>query len=184
MRSEADYEAIRTPVRAALLEKRVLAALRPALGRRLARVRYSCHAGECEVEDLGDPDLAFGGELDLAFHGGPRVVVAADESAGWDATWSIQAREDSASASGTLREFDANDLPSWRNVVGRELELVRVHGKEGVPHVLELRFENGTVLLADGEGERVGDGDELLVRKGRRPGVLAGCAKMATLKRG
>lgn len=146
----------------------MLSAVRPCVGRRLQSVFYCCltKPDECSAEDLHAPDISFGGELLLVFEGGQRLVVTWDENPGWEHPFSVQARTTTAFKPDSLKPLDGSSVELWREHVGSALQGTRVHGIDGVPHVIELQFPLATVLVGDGSQGRFGDGDDTIVRGG------------------
>jgi len=154
----------------------VIRILGATVGRSLGSVVYAALADEVgQVSELATPEVSIGGELVLRFEGSPDpVVVTWAENAGWPDHFSLQARSDSAFTPGALRAWPASTLPPWSNHVGRPLIGVRVYAQNETPHVLELVFPGGSVLVGDGTERGFGDGDELIVRVGGDSGLLSG----------
>ena len=161
---------------AELLDRRVLTAVRPCVGRCLQSVSYCCLANpdECKVEDLHDPDLYFGGELLLEFEEDRRLILTWDENAGWEHHFSVQARSRTAFKPDSLRCLNGTGVGLWEKLVGQTLQGVRVHGVDGVPHVIELQFPAASVLAGDGNQGRFGDGDDTIARSGDHLAGLEG----------
>lgn len=103
----------------------------------------------------------------------PAVITWA-ENAGWPDHFSLQVRRDSAFDSGALVDWPANSLPVWCDHVGHLLTGVRLYAKNDTPHLLELVFTTGSVLVGDGVEYEFGDGDDILVRPGSDTKLLAG----------
>lgn len=162
--------------RAQLVHDAIISHMRPAVGRPMNRVTYATLAGEISAaSDLAVPVVCIGGEVILHFGGFEQpVVVSWAENAGWPDHFSIQVRPDSAFNLGALVNWPANDLLPWRSYIGSPLVGVRVFARNGTPHVLELVFRDGRVLLGDGYGATFGDGDDLIVRAGDDTNLLNG----------
>ncbi len=54
---------------------------------------------------------------------------------------------------------------------GQRLEAVRIFAFGETPHIVELAFADQAFWMADGSEQSVGDGDDLLIRSGRFPGI-------------
>ncbi|MCK6446069.1 MAG: hypothetical protein L6Q99_06715 [Planctomycetes bacterium] len=147
------------------LAMRVLAALRAVVGRRLSGLSFGLLrvGGTLESADLSRGDVCFGGELILAFGEGASVHVTWDENAGWEHHFSVQARSTSAFRADALAAVDASRVAPWSGYVGSVLERAHVLGLDGVPHVLELEFEDAALWVGDGHRGEWGDGDDLVV---------------------
>ena len=87
------------------------------------------------------------------------ALVEADELGPWSAAEALAA---------LLRRLDGTGVDLWKPCLGTPLELVRIHGMEGVPHLVELCFQGGSVIVGDGHEETLGDGDDTIVRAGHR----------------
>lgn len=172
----ADVRAMATGERAQLLDEAVIRHLRPAVGRRLTSVIYAALDGEIvDASDLTERVVCIGGEVILHFEALEwPVFITWAENAGWTDHFSIQVLSESACRVGTLVGWPANDLPLWRRHIGSPLVLVRLFGLNGTPHILELAFPDGQVLLGDGFEVTFGDGDDLVARAGDDPSLLDG----------
>lgn len=150
------------------LEERVLQALRPAVGAELVSVSYGVLEGECEPQELHEPNFYFGGEITLGFrgdnHGNVQVVVTWDENAGWPLHFSIQARTNTSSVHGGLEALDGSTVPVWKPHFDTKLRAVRVHGFQETPHVLEFLFDSASIAIATSSQLTIGDGDDVTIR--------------------
>jgi hypothetical protein len=71
----------------------------------------------------------------------------------------------------TLVDWDVGDLDPWRECIGQRLVTARVFALEKTPTVVELSFGDQGFWMANGYEQRVGDGDDLLIRPGSFPGL-------------
>jgi hypothetical protein len=150
------------------LEARVLKALRPALGQRLAAVRYWCLRGEATLVEALARKFYHGGYVELAFDEGPAIMVSWDENAGWSDHFSVQviSAERVDFLHEYYEEFDVSASPVWQAYRGAPLTAAAVCGWRGVPHVVRLCFPAGEVMIGDGCQDAFGDGDDVLIRTG------------------
>lgn len=118
--------------------------------------------------------MNFGGELELDF-GTTCVFASWAENEGWSDHFSIGVQRESWFLADALHDWDLSDMPPWSACVGRTFTSARILGFRGTPHVVELRFEDAALWVADGHEGHVGDGDDLLLRAGSVPD-LAGAA--------
>lgn len=150
-----------------LLTNRVLDALRPIKGDKLAGVTYWALENEIlSADQFEDPELYLGGEVEIRFLKCGQLFVGWDENAGWSHHFSLQARNSSTFLSNTLVPWSADKIRGWASLVGSRVSSVAVLGYEDVPHVAALRFGATTVYIGDGSQNTFCDGDDVLIRIG------------------
>jgi hypothetical protein len=151
------------------LAKSVTRSLSAAIGLVLRRVVVRALDGEiADRAEFADPLLYVGGEVQLDF-GVQSVFVSWAENEGWADHFSIGASGKSWFSPDTLRDWDVSDLDPWSRCTGKVLSGVRVFALAGTPHVVELSFDGHRFWVADGYQQRVGHGDDLLIRSGSVP---------------
>ena len=151
-------------IRAQLLERKVLASLRPRVGEALRSVTYRCIEHEAELSDLNDPEFYMGGEVELGFERAP-LFISWDENAGWDTHFSVQTSQKSLFLpEARLQCFDGAAVALWRPHIESKLVDYRVLGWDGVPYAVLLGFGSGALVVGASSQRRLGDGDDLIVR--------------------
>jgi hypothetical protein len=151
------------------LAKSVTRSLSDVIGASLRRVVI--WALDCEVSDLSDftdPQLNIGGEVCLVFDS-QSVFVSWVENDGWPDHFSIGVSSQSFLSPGVCRDWDVSDLDPWSKCTGQRLSGARVFAIAETPHVVELTFDRHRFWIADGHQQRVGDGDDLIIRAGPVP---------------
>ena len=144
-------------------------ALSGVIGARLRCVTLRTLPFEVSDEsELADPLLYIGGELRLEFEL-QSVFVSWAENDGWGDHFSIAVRCASHFRADALCDLDVSELATWRERVGQPLVAARVFAIDGTPHLVALSFGGRWCWMADGSEERVGDGDDLLIRTGPVP---------------
>ena len=154
------------------LAKCVTRSLSEVVGLSLRRVVIRALDGEVvDRVEFADPRLYIGGEVHLDFGGesGESVFLSWAEDAGWPDHFSIGASSKSWFSPGALRDWDVSDLDPWSACTGKRLSGVRVFALAETPHIVELSFDGHRFWIADGYQQRVGDGDDLLIRSGPVP---------------
>ncbi len=154
------------------LAESVTRSLSDVAGGTLRRVVLRALNGEvADRDEFDDPKLYIGGEVRLEFES-QSVFVSWAENDGWRDHFSIGVRPESLFAPhATLCDWDVSDLDPWRRCVGQRLRAARVFVFGETPHVVELVFDGQSFWMADGFEQVVGDGDDLLIRPGRFPGI-------------
>jgi hypothetical protein len=149
-----------------------LLSVRSRPGATLRRVVIRALEGEfAHRTELQDPELYIGGEVRLEFEGRALFVSWASRD-GWESHFSIGVRPESLFVTdATLRDWDVSDLEPWSLCTGQPLQGVRVFALGETPHVVEFGFVDQAFWMADGYEQSVGDGDDLLIRSGRFPGI-------------
>ena len=164
--------------RETLLEQHLLAAVRPALGRRLISVEYLSWPGYFEPEAVNTADFWFGGEVRLTFAGDVLVFVSWGRklSSLSESAFALIARDESTfTKDAEMLPFDASRAPQWSGLFGETLDRAQVYGVGVEPHILELGFGTRSVLLAVGNeesGGQVGDCEDILIRSEGLPRML------------
>lgn len=149
-----------------LLERQVIAPLRPCVGRRLSTVTYRCLKGEAEGWDLIDPRFYMAGELALVLEDTP-LFICWREWGEWPTLFSVQASATSLfHLEGRMDLLDGASTKLWRPHVGAILEAAHVLGWGGTPYAVVLRFPMGFILVGSSYRAELGDGDDLIVRDG------------------
>lgn len=150
-------------------DKSVTRSLSEVLGKVLRRVVIRALDGEvADRAEFADPRLYVGGEVHLDF-GVDSVFVSWAENDGWPDHFSIGSSCRSWFSPGALRDWDVSDLDPWSGCTGNPLSGVRVFTIAGTPHVVELSFDGHRFWIADGHEQRIGDGDDLIIRSGPVP---------------
>ena len=80
-------------------------------------------------------------------------------------------RRAAAPGSGVPGDWDVSDLDPWSACTGKLLSGVRVFAFAETTHVVELSFDGHCFWIADGSEQRVGDGDDILIRSGPVPAL-------------
>ena len=133
------------------------------IGQRLVSVVYRTIDGECTSSDVAAGVGWIGGEVQLTFESSSPVTVGWGENDGWSDHFSLAIGARSTFHPGTLVPFSANEAPEWSKHIGSVLLGARCSGANMTPHVLVLRFATGSVALADGRRNDIGDGDDVVV---------------------
>jgi hypothetical protein len=134
------------------------------VGRKLAKVLYWCLFHEASTETAVAERFFHGGFTELRFENATLLVSWA-EGEGWTDHFSLSIEACPASMSSFEahhESFDVAESLLWRPHLGSVLEWARILGSNDTPHVLELGFAGGGVVLADGHEEPFGDGDDLV----------------------
>lgn len=154
------------------LAQRVTRLLSDVADATLRRVVIRALDGEiADRAGLTTPEFYIGGEIRLEFES-QSVFVSWTENDGWPDHFSIGVRPESLFApDATLRDWDVSDLNPWSKCIGQRLLSARVFAIGETPHVVELSFGSQSIWMADGYEQAVGDGDDLLLRTGRFPGI-------------
>jgi hypothetical protein len=146
------------------LLRRLRAVVAPAVGRRLLGVTYWALVHECTAGEIAAGVGYIGGEVELAFDGVSPLLISWAENAGWENHFSIAVGSRSHFGSDALVPFPANAAPEWAPHVDAVLKRAECLGDASSPDALVFHFPSGAVLLADGQKNRIGDGDDLMVR--------------------
>lgn len=133
------------------------------VGQRLVSVVYRTIDGECTSDDVAAGVGWIGGEVQLTFESSSPVIVGWGENDGRSDHFSLAVGARSTFHPGTLVPFPANEAPEWCKHVGSVLLGARCSGANMTPHVLVLRFGTGSLALANGDGDEIGDGDDVVV---------------------
>ncbi len=165
------------------LEDRITGALQALIGQRIAGVYYGTLQGEWldAPAELAREFLYIGGEVELHLENGASVVVTWDENAGWTDHFSVRVSKSSSFTEGSLVRVDATRSAIWRPLVEDLITDVEVwgwgnmggsaaragdHAREAAvtPSVVIIRNRSSYgVVVASGQQERIGDGDDVLV---------------------
>lgn len=147
-----------------LLNNTIIAALSPAIGRKLAGISYCCVENEASEKDIPDPGFYFGGALRLRFDPEYVVWVTWNENAGWEQAFSVITLTEDTFSEGIFQCFEAHSTGLWEPFVGAALNGFDILGWEGTPSVIRLSFGFGSVLAGIGDQGRYGDGDDVFAR--------------------
>lgn len=151
--------------RDALLGDRVTFGLNVLLGRRVSHVHYGLLKKGDDAANCAESASHFiGGEVVLADERGSHICLSWEHGAGWPDPFSIRARPESAFHHASLNEVDGSGFLLWRDKVGTVLKRVDVLASNETPHVIRLHFEKGSVVLGDGEEDRMIGGDDLVIK--------------------
>ena len=148
-----------------LLKSRIVDATAQILGKKLCSVEYRCFLDEFnDLKDLESSQRYIGGEVYLNFDT-DSYCVTWDENAGWNDHFSLYVGASSLfKPDAPMEMLEVSKLSPWGSLIGQVCRQVRVFGEFGSPHILELGFDNDCVYISDGNRERFGDGDDVLIR--------------------
>jgi hypothetical protein len=123
-------------------------------------------------QDLDDPDVFIGEEVELVFHPARRLIVTWGQGRGWHGDCSVVVSTVSLGLPNAYSAFDAGGALVWQPHVGHRLQCASVLGWDATPLVVNFSFESGDILVGTGSEElgSFGDGLDMLV-----------CAPTATL---
>lgn len=150
---------------AEVVELKLVPHARRICGLRLADVRYAVLAGEATKNEIHADRFYFGGECRLEFSRTERLYVSWDRVAQWpdDTHFSLSLSQGTLFSSDSLTTLSANNASIWSPHIGGHIDEVKLLGMNGVPFVLALKTESGSVFLGSSSQTSFGDGDDILV---------------------
>lgn len=134
------------------------------VGSKLLGVTYWCLFHETSADAVLSEIFFHGGFTELRFESST-LLASWSENAGWEDHFSLgvdAAPASSEAIAGYHEPFDASRGPLWLPHLHSTLAWARILGWNRTPHVLELGFALGAVVLADGYQAPWGDGDDLV----------------------
>lgn len=142
----------------------MIAPIESALGCALLGVTYWCLHHETDPEKTLAAKFVHGGFTEVRFQGSALLVSWA-ENARWTDHFSLGIEAGPASrcvVEGYHEPFEAGGSILWIRNLGKPLRWARLLGWNATPHALELGFELGAVVVADGYEQPLGDGDDVV----------------------
>lgn len=152
-----------------LLDRQVLDAVRPAVGRRLIGVRYDVLAADLSEFDVRAPNETGGCQSIVLVFEDLTVTLSWSENDGWRSLLGDAQSHFSITAlsGGKPIGLSVDRIPPWDACVGQALGGFELLAAAGAPQAIRLIFPARSPVVATGYHGRnpawIGDGDELLV---------------------
>ena len=129
------------------------------------RVTYDVLRGEAAADEIEDPNFYLGGEVVLAFRNSEPLYVSWGRIAceHREVIYSLALGADSLFNAGSLQSFCASATRIWSSHIGRTVTEVALYGTDGVPFVLSIQTESGTILIGSSCRDDFGDGDDVFI---------------------